>query len=123
MSISKLTKQTSEEDRKNKIIVIVGNVLNDERMISVEKMRVCALRFSEDARRRIQKAGGQCLTFDQLAKLSPLGENTILLRGAHKRETLKHFGPAPGTPGSHTKPYVLNANHRAKERLYRHNKN
>lgn len=30
----------------------------------------------------------------------------VLLRGHKKREAVKHFGPAPGVPHSHTKPYV-----------------
>ena len=34
-------------------------------------MRVCALKFTETARARIVKAGGECLTFDQLALQSP----------------------------------------------------
>ena len=29
--------------------------------------KVCALRFTDNARARIIKAGGECLTFDQLA--------------------------------------------------------
>ena len=28
------------------------------------------------------------------------------MRGPRSREALLHFGPAPGLPGSHTKPYV-----------------
>jgi large subunit ribosomal protein L18e len=35
-----------------------------------------------------------------------IGANTLLLRGPKDREALKHFGPPPGVPGSHTKPYV-----------------
>ena len=34
------------------------------------------------------------------------GTNTILLRGTKSREALRHFGKAPGTKGSHTKPYT-----------------
>jgi hypothetical protein len=34
------------------------------------------------------------------------GTNTLLLRGPKDREAKKHFGPAPGVPGSHAKPYV-----------------
>jgi large subunit ribosomal protein L18e len=49
----------------------------------------------------------QVLTFDQLALLAPTGANTVLLRGKkNAREAVKHFGPAPGVPGSHTRPYV-----------------
>jgi large subunit ribosomal protein L18e len=35
-----------------------------------------------------------------------IGTNTLLLRGPKDREAKKHFGAAPGVPGSHTKPYV-----------------
>ncbi|KAL6522627.1 60S ribosomal protein L18 [Orobanche minor] len=66
-----------------------------------------ARRFTETARARIEKAGAECLTFDQLALRAPLGQNTVLLRGSRKaREVVRHFGPAPGVPHRHTKPYV-----------------
>lgn len=120
ISISKIVKLTQDEKQPDKIVVVVGNVLNDERLLTIPKLRVCALKFTEAARRRIIKAKGECLTFDQLAKLDPTGSNTLLLRGRRSREALKHFGPAPGSKGSHAKPYVLNANHRAKERNYSH---
>ena len=43
------------------------------------------------------QAGGECLTFDQLALLAPTGANTCLLRGPkNAREAVKHFGRAPG---------------------------
>lgn len=44
-------------------------------------LQVCALRFTETARARILKAGGEVLTFDQLALRAPKGQNTILLQG------------------------------------------
>merc|ERR1719414_1829077 len=35
------------------------------------------------------------------------GQNTVLLQGPRRqREAVKHFGPAPGAPGSRTKPFV-----------------
>lgn len=40
-------------------------------------LKVTALRFTERARARIVKAGGECLTFDQLALRAPLGQNTV----------------------------------------------
>jgi ribosomal protein L18E len=53
------------------------------------------------------KAGGECLTFDQLALERPTGKDCVLLRGPkNSREAVKHFGPAPGVPHSTTKPYV-----------------
>lgn len=70
-------------------------------------MSVCALRFTESARKRIEEAGGECLTLDQLAMRRPTGKKVILLRGPLKSRTAeKHFGKAPGTPGSRTRPYV-----------------
>ena len=69
-------------------------------------MRICALKFTEKARERILNNKGKCITFDQLAINRPNGESVILLRGSRDREAKKHFGPAPGVPGSHTKPYV-----------------
>ncbi|XP_064934725.1 large ribosomal subunit protein eL18x-like [Musa acuminata AAA Group] len=93
--------------KDNKIAVIVGTVTDDKRVYEVPALKVTALRFTETARARIIKAGGECLTFDQLALRAPLGQNTVLLRGPkNAREAVKHFGKAPGVPHSNTKPYV-----------------
>ncbi|KAL0356429.1 UNVERIFIED_CONTAM: 60S ribosomal protein L18-2 [Sesamum radiatum] len=93
--------------KEDKIAVLVGSVTNDISVHEIPALKVTALRFTETARARIEKAGGECLTFDQLALRAPLGQNTVLLRGSRKaREAVKHFGPAPGVPHSHTKPYV-----------------
>ncbi|GFZ19394.1 ribosomal protein L18 [Actinidia rufa] len=92
---------------KNKIVVVVGTITDDIRVHEVPCLKVTALRFTETARARIEKAGGECLTFDQLALKAPLGQNTVLLRGPkNSLEAVKHFGKAPGMPHSHTKPYV-----------------
>jgi large subunit ribosomal protein L18e len=103
---------------KAPIAVIVGDVLDDIRSIKVPALRVCALRFSRSARERITGAGGECLTFDQLAMAAPTGKNTFLLRGRKRGlEKYKYFGAA-GTPGSHVKPYTST---RGSEK--KHNKN
>eukprot|EP01015_Nassula_variabilis_P015591 TRINITY_DN232_c0_g1_i11.p1 TRINITY_DN232_c0_g1~~TRINITY_DN232_c0_g1_i11.p1 ORF type:complete len:200 (+),score=59.71 TRINITY_DN232_c0_g1_i11:67-666(+) len=104
VSLSRLSKHM--RNNNDKIAVVVGSILNDERNLEIPKLSVCALRFSERARERILAAGGQCLTFDQLALRAPTGTNTFLIRGARSREALKHFGKAPGAKHSHTKPYV-----------------
>jgi len=93
--------------REERIAVVVGTVTDDPRIFTIPKMTVCALRVTERARARIIKAGGTILTFDQLAVRAPTGKNTVLVQGVRTaREANKHFGPAPGLPGSHTKPYV-----------------
>ncbi|XWS64499.1 hypothetical protein CRYUN_Cryun05aG0009100 [Craigia yunnanensis] len=105
LSFSRLIQFMKGKD--DKIAVVVGTVTDDMRIYEVPALKVTALRFTETARARIEKAGGECFTFDQLALTAPLGQNTVLLRGPkNAREAVKHFGPAPGVPHSHTKPYV-----------------
>merc|ERR1711991_239219 len=75
------------------IAVLVGTVTDDPRLLEMPKMTVCALRFTRNARQRIIAAGGECLTFDQLAVQRPRGSNTLLLRGPRKARTAyRHFG-------------------------------
>ncbi|CAI9785600.1 unnamed protein product [Fraxinus pennsylvanica] len=63
--------------KEDKIAVLVGTVTDDIRAYEVPAMKVTALRFTERARARIEKSGGECLTFDQLALRAPLGQNTF----------------------------------------------
>eukprot|EP00514_Thraustochytrium_sp_LLF1b_P003339 CAMPEP_0184519118 /NCGR_PEP_ID=MMETSP0198_2-20121128/6451_1 /TAXON_ID=1112570 /ORGANISM="Thraustochytrium sp., Strain LLF1b" /LENGTH=188 /DNA_ID=CAMNT_0026909603 /DNA_START=13 /DNA_END=579 /DNA_ORIENTATION=- len=105
LSISRLAK-LMEPRGEGKIAVLVGTVTDDVRIHELPKMRICALRFTEAARARIVAAGGECLTFDQLALVEPKGSNCVLLRGSRNaREAVKHFG-VPGSPGSNAKPFV-----------------
>jgi large subunit ribosomal protein L18e len=110
VSLSKLVKYGRKAVEKSKdrelVFALVGTVTNDVRVGDLPALNVCALRFTETARQRITQAGGQCLTFDQLALNRPKGENVVLLRGSRAREAERHFGRAPGLPGSTTKPYV-----------------
>ncbi|ORY28476.1 60S ribosomal protein L18-B [Naematelia encephala] len=104
ISLSRIIKETRNSNPDNaKTVAIVGAVLDDERLPEVPKLSVTALRFSASARERITAAGGECLTFDQLALRAPTGSNVILLRGKRNvREAVKHFGgPLKGG-----KPYI-----------------
>jgi ribosomal protein L18E len=91
-----------------KIAVIVGTVTDDVRLIgsAVPKLRIAALRFTAGARARIEAAGGQCLTFDQLALLKPTGTDTVLLRGRRTARVANRYFGVPGAPGSKTRPRV-----------------
>ncbi len=53
--------------------MVVGTVTDDIRLLEVPKLTVAALRFTENARARILKAGGKVLTLDQLVLLAPTG--------------------------------------------------
>merc|ERR1712151_1039171 len=97
ISVSQLSVQMKGKS-EDSIAVIVGTVLNDPRLLELPALKVCALRFSDTARSRIVKAGGEALTFDELARRRPTGKKNA-------REAVKHFG-APGIPGSHAKPYI-----------------
>ncbi|KAK3551205.1 hypothetical protein QTP70_013850 [Hemibagrus guttatus] len=107
LSLSRLIRKMKLQGRENKTAVVVGTITDDVRIQNIPKLKVCALRVTAGARRRILKAGGQVMTFDQLALAAPKGQGTVLLSGPRKaREVYRHFGKAPGTPHSHTKPYV-----------------
>ncbi|RNA14966.1 60S ribosomal L18 [Brachionus plicatilis] len=107
VSMARLVRKMSQKDRQGKTAVVVGTITNDVRLFEVPKLSVVALHVTEQARARILKAGGEILTFDQLALRSPKGENCVLLSGPRsQREAVRHFGPAPGTRHSSTKPYI-----------------
>merc|ERR1712062_284356 len=106
LSIARLVRNMKKAGNADKVAVVVGTVTNDLRIFEVPKMTLCALRVTEKARERILKAGGEIITFDQLALRAPTGKNTLLLQGPRKaREAVRHFGAA-GTPHSHTKPFT-----------------
>jgi large subunit ribosomal protein L18e len=91
----------------SRIIAAVGTITNDTRLLQLPKgLKVCALKFTAAARARILRAGGEVLTFDQLAQIAPTGRNVLLLRGPRDREAKRHFGLYPGQKGSHTAPRV-----------------
>ena len=92
--------------KEDKIAVVVAKVTDDERLIEVPALKVCALSFTESARARILKAGGECITLDQLALKAPTGSNTVLLQARRKARTAyKYFG-VPGSSNSTTRPKV-----------------
>ncbi len=93
---------------EDKTIVFVGSVTDDVRLngFDLPKLKVCALRFTEGAKARILKAGGEIMTFDQLAQVAPKGSNTLLIRGVRtSRTAYKYFG-TPGASESTTRPRV-----------------
>ena len=84
-----------------------GPITDDERVYEVPKLSVRALRFTETARARFIKPGGESITLDKLALRVPLAQGSVLLRGSVKaREAVGHFGMAPGVPGSGAAPHV-----------------
>merc|ERR1711996_125076 len=100
-------RKMSSAGREGKTAVVVGTVTNDLRILEVPKLKLCALRVTEAARARILAAGGEILTFDQLALKAPKGQNTVLMQGCRSARTAnRYFGKAPGQPHSSTRPHV-----------------
>jgi large subunit ribosomal protein L18e len=106
ISLSRIIKDTEKvEDLSSKVVVQVGTVTDDVRLLEIPKLSVAALRFTKGAKERILKAGGEALTLDQLALRAPTGSNTVLLRGKRNtRESVKHFGMGPH---KHKKPHTI----------------
>jgi large subunit ribosomal protein L18e len=103
VSLSRIAANLKNGNEK-KTVVIVGTVTDDNRLLTVPKVSVAALRVTATARARIEGAGGSVVTLDQLALEKPTGANTLLLRGPkNSREAFKHFGFGPHTT---KKPYV-----------------
>jgi len=104
LSLSRLVRYM--KGKEDKVAVLVGTITDDNRLYELPKLKICALRVTETARARITRAGGEVITFDQLALRAPTGSNTVLLRGPkNAREAVRHFG-APGVPHSTVKPKV-----------------
>ena len=101
ISISRLSRFM--KGKEDKTAVIVGAVTDDPRKLELPILKIAALRFTETARARITKAGGTCLTLDQLALEQPKGSNTVLLRGSKSsRESVKSFGHRTSVANPHT---------------------
>ena len=61
-------------------MVFVGTVTDDIRLLEVPKMTVAALKFTETARARITKAGGKCMTLDELVMKAPTGTYSLQIK-------------------------------------------
>ena len=102
--VSKVSTESAQKAYKDKTICLVGTVTDDNRLLKVPVLNIAALRFTATARARVEAAGGECMTLDQMAMKHPTGSNVLLLRGPkNAREVFKHFGMGPY---KHKKPYI-----------------
>lgn len=106
VSLARISRALKDGTHAGKTVVVVGTITDDNRLLETpEKLTVAALRFTEGARARIEKAGGEAITLDQLARRAPTGKNTLILRGPRStREAVRHFGFGPH---KHKAPRIL----------------
>lgn len=73
VNISKINRYTKDGDT----ILVPGKVLGAGNIN--HKVYVAALSFSENAKRKIEAAGGKCLTIEELMQTNPRGSNIIIM--------------------------------------------
>ncbi|XP_032743000.1 60S ribosomal protein L18-like [Rattus rattus] len=107
LSLSRMIRKMKLPGWENKTAMVVGTITGDVRILEVPELKAWAPWVSSCPKVRSSSLGGKSLTFIQLALESPKGRGTVLLSGHWKdQEVYGHFGQAPGTQHSHTKPYV-----------------
>merc|ERR1719199_455677 len=67
LSISRLARFMKGDTKIGKVAVVCGTVTNDTRTLELPALKIAALKFTDEARKAITRAGGECMTFDQLA--------------------------------------------------------
>lgn len=96
VSVSRIARALKQKGASEKIIVVVGTVTDDNRLLEFPKATIAALRFTAGAKATILKNGGEAITLDQLALRAPKGQNTLIVRGPRNaREAVRHFGFGP----------------------------
>lgn len=73
VNLSKIKRNAKE----NETVLIPGIVLGEGEL--EKPIRVVAFRFSKNARKKIEKAGGKCLSIQELMKENPRGSNVKIL--------------------------------------------
>lgn len=99
MSLSAIARRLKD----GKTAVVASTITNDERLLTVPRLQIVAIRFTATAKARVERAGGKCMTFDELLLENPTGNGCQLLEGDRKaRKQYKYFGAA-GLPHSRVK--------------------
>ncbi len=73
VNVSKIDRYAKEDE----YVVVPGKVLGGGRISKAVK--VAALSFSESARKKIEEAGGVCMTISELLKENPSGSNVRIM--------------------------------------------
>ena len=63
--------------QKNETALVPGKVLSSGNLI--KKITIAAWSFSENAEQKIKKAGGKCITIEELLKKNPKGKDIRIM--------------------------------------------
>lgn len=115
----KISKIVEELDGSlDKVAVIVGKVLDDDRMIELPPVRIVALQWSKGVKEKVEKYNGSIVTLDQLFKLCQNMDDICLIAGdKFARKSTKFWGPAPGERNSTTYPRSNQKCHNREKRI------
>jgi large subunit ribosomal protein L18e len=75
LNVSRLGRYTKAKD----VVAVPGKLLGGG--VIGHDVTVAALSFSASAKEKITSAGGKCITFDELLKRNPRGNNVKIMRG------------------------------------------
>ncbi|WP_296808138.1 50S ribosomal protein L18e [uncultured Methanobrevibacter sp.] len=84
--INKLNKQSKSEDaaiwkdvaaEADETILVPGKVLSNGELD--KKVNVVALKFSAKAQEKIESAGGECISIDEIIETNPKGSNIRII--------------------------------------------
>ncbi|EOB12160.1 60S ribosomal protein L18 [Nosema bombycis CQ1] len=95
-------------ENSDKIAVVVGKVIDDDRNVEVPAMKIVALKWSKSVQEKVEHFNGSLHTLDQLFKVCSNLDNIVLINGDKmKRKSAKFWGKAPGDKNSSTYPRVV----------------
>lgn len=114
----KVTKIVDAVKDSGKVALLVGKVLDDERVMTLPPVKIVALKWSKSVQKKIEANGGSIHTLDQFIKVAGSLDNIELVKGdVNARLATKYFGSAPGEKGSTTFPRQTRKGKNAEKRI------
>lgn len=100
-----------------KVIVVVGKILDDVRLLTLPRLTVVALNVSREAKNKIRKFGGEVYTLDKLFQISNDLKDIVLVSGDRTRRKAYKFFGCPGEKNSITYPRTINKKNSGEKRI------
>ncbi|EPR78747.1 60S ribosomal protein L18 [Spraguea lophii 42_110] len=106
-----------EQANGKEIVVFVGKVLDDDKILEIPKITIVALKISKQAKEKLTLNGGEFYTLDKLFYISKDLKDVALVKGdKNNRKCTRYFG-ASGDKGSETYPRTRKGARRGERRI------